>query len=110
MKKSGHHWVLITVAIIIAWHYRTQLLALWHTKVAPAIGSSLPPSVASAMGAGTHPLDVQTADNGNGRAVNLFQGVIGALTGQSWGSGPASYQNTPGGFGGGAIEEGNSQG
>lgn len=56
--KKHHHWVFIAIAIVILYHYRSQLLALWHTDVAPLLASVLPPSVAAVMGAGRHPLDI----------------------------------------------------
>ncbi|HEY5027431.1 MAG TPA: hypothetical protein VIK39_03405 [Candidatus Angelobacter sp.] len=129
--KAHHHWFLLAVAIVLVYHYRAQLLALWHSSVAPTLAAVLPASIAGAVGATPAPvatlqnpdtlpgvwpgLDGSAAGPGvsnTGNAGNLFTGPVGRLTSGVDGVGPVppSYLNTPGGFGGGAIEQGNSQG
>jgi hypothetical protein len=53
--KAHHHWFLLAVALVIAYHYRVQLVALWHS-IAPRLAALLPPSVV----AGITPVTVST--------------------------------------------------
>lgn len=114
---KSHHWITLAVVIVILYHYRTQLLALWRGSVAPALASVLPPSMASVLPSSTHPLDIpkgalndSTVDESGGvkGGLSLFQGPLA----RNFFGVPdsAGYQSTPGGLGGGAIEQGNNGG
>jgi hypothetical protein len=114
-KSSGIAATLLV--LLLAYHFRAQILA-WLGGVSPSFAAMVAPLVGSSGSDGaltSLPREIGDffgfpGDNGNGRTVNLFQGILQAGSMDSAGSGPASYQNNPGGFGGGAIEEGNSQG
>lgn len=94
MKKHGHHWVAFAAAIVILWHYRSQLLALWQTNIAPSLVTILPPSLASLIGTAAHPLDVPVLSRqGGGDSVNGRNGEVGSEN--SLAGGIAGF---PGGF------------
>jgi hypothetical protein len=54
--KAHHHWFLLAVAVVLVYHYRVQLLALWRTSIAPKLAAVLPPSVAAVIPGVTVPV------------------------------------------------------